>query len=76
MGALMSTLALVLAFAVSHSAADVVLLVLVVAAGLESIFAYCIGCQVFAMLMRVGVIPKAICAECADVGARIRVRTG
>jgi hypothetical protein len=71
MGAVMSTLALVLAFAVSHLAADVVLALLVVAAGLESIFAYCLGCQAFALLMRVGVIPQSVCAECADVSLRL-----
>lgn len=79
MGACMSTVALVLAFAVSHTAADVVLLLLVVAAGLESIFAYCLGCRVFAGLMRIGVVPEAVCAECADVGARFpaaEVRAG
>jgi hypothetical protein len=79
MGAFMSTLALVLAFAVSHTAADVVLALLVVAAGLESIFAYCLGCQIFGLLMRVGVIPESVCLECADLSGRLRgaqVRTG
>ncbi len=71
MGAAMSTLALVLAFAVSHTAADVVLALLVVAAGLESIFAICLGCEVFALLMRFGVIPESVCVECADLGARL-----
>src|SRR5438270_12902913 len=50
MGAKMSTLALVLAFAVSHTAADVVLLLLPPAAALESIFAYCVDCRIFAVL--------------------------
>ena len=71
MGAAMSTLALVLAFAVSHLAADVVLALLVVAAGLESIFAYCLGCEIFALLMRAGVIPESVCAECADLRPRL-----
>jgi hypothetical protein len=74
MGALMSTLALVLAFAVSHTAADVVLAVLVPAAALESIFGYCLGCRVFAALMRWGVIPANACAECADLSWRFAVR--
>jgi hypothetical protein len=57
----------------------VVLGLLIVAAGLESIFAYCLGCQVFALLMRVGVIPESVCLECADLSGRLRgpqVRTG
>jgi hypothetical protein len=76
MGAFMSTLALVLAFAVSHTAADVVLGLLVFAAGLESIFAYCLGCKTFGLLMRYGVIPESVCLECADVGPRLRGAVG
>jgi hypothetical protein len=75
MGAVMSTAALVLAFAASHTAADVVLLLLVLAAGLESIVGYCLGCKVFAVLMRVGVIPRTVCEECADISGRLRAAT-
>jgi hypothetical protein len=72
MGAAFSTAALVLALVVGdHTAADVVLGMLVVAAGLESIFAYCLGCKVFALLMRVGLVPESVCAECADISARL-----
>jgi Domain of unknown function (DUF4395) len=75
MGAVMSTAALVLALVLGHhTAGDVVLGLIAVAAGLESIFAYCLGCQVFALLMRVGVIPQAVCAECADISGRLRLR--
>jgi hypothetical protein len=38
----------------------------VVAATLESVFALCLGCIVFAGLMRIGVIPAAICERCRD----------
>ena len=72
MGAAMSTAALVLALiAGAHTAADVVLGLIVVAAGLESIFAYCLGCKVFGLLMRLGIVPETVCAECADVSLRI-----
>ena len=70
-GAFCSTLALVLAFAVLHTAADVVLFVFLPAAGLESIVGYCVGCKLFALLMRLGVIPERVCLECADLGARL-----
>ncbi|MFZ2049710.1 MAG: DUF4395 domain-containing protein [Solirubrobacteraceae bacterium] len=70
-GAAFSTTALVLAFAASHQAADGVLIVLAVAAGLESIFAYCVGCKVFALLIRAGVVPQTVCEQCADIGARL-----
>ena len=71
MGAMMSTAALVLAFFVSHAAADGVLIAFLPAAGLESIVGYCVGCKIFGLLMRVGVIPESVCAECADVSARL-----
>jgi hypothetical protein len=55
----------------SGAAADVVLALFVVAAGLESIFAYCLGCQVFALLMRAGIVPERVCLECADISRRL-----
>lgn len=41
-----------------------------VAATLESVAGYCIGCKLFALLMRVGVVPASVCATCADIGLR------
>jgi hypothetical protein len=71
MGAVMSTAALVLALvAGAQSAADVVLLLFLPAAGLESIVGYCVGCKVFGLLMRAGLVPETVCAECADIGLR------
>jgi hypothetical protein len=40
---------------------------LVVAATLESVFGFCIGCRLFALLMRVGIIPAAVCERCNDI---------
>jgi hypothetical protein len=77
MGAAFSTTALVLAVGFgAHTAADVVLVLLAVAAGLESIFAVCLGCQVFGLLMRIGLIPEAVCAECADISLRLTRASG
>lgn len=73
MGAVMATAALVLALILGDdTAADVVLGLFVVAAGLESIFAICLGCQVFGWLMRTGVIPASVCEECSDISRRLR----
>jgi uncharacterized protein DUF4395 len=70
-GAVMSTGALVLALIVGdHTAADGVLVAILLAAGLESIFAYCVGCKVFSALMRVGLLPESVCVECADIWLR------
>jgi Domain of unknown function (DUF4395) len=73
MGAAMSTLALVLGLILGlHTAADVVLILFLPAAGLESIVGYCVGCKIFGLLMRAGVIPQEVCAECADISLRLR----
>jgi hypothetical protein len=77
MGAVMSTAALVLALvAGDHTAADVVLIAFLPAAGLESIAGYCVGCRIFGLLMRAGLVPETVCAECADIGPRLRARAG
>jgi hypothetical protein len=44
---------------------------LLVAATLESVFALCLGCMVFNRLMRLGVIPVDVCAECNDVSREL-----
>ena len=70
MGVAMSVSAVLLYFAFdAHTAAWVVTGVLAAAATLESVFALCLGCQVFAVLMRIGVIPEATCARCANIWA-------
>jgi hypothetical protein len=75
LGAFMSTLALVLALIVgNHTAADVVLILFLPAAGLESIVGYCVGCKVFGTLMRMGVVPQSVCEECADISLRWAAR--
>jgi hypothetical protein len=71
MGAAITTTAAVLALvAGATTAADVLLAMLVVAAGLESVLAFCVGCRIFGMLMRVGVVPEAVCLECSNVYRR------
>lgn len=73
MGTVMSSAALVLGLILGlHTAADVILGVFVVAAGLESVLGFCIGCKIFGLLMRFGVIPEEVCAECADISLRWR----
>jgi hypothetical protein len=68
MGAAITTTAAVLALAFgATTAADVLLVGLVAAAGLESILAFCLGCQVFGLLIRAGVVPEAVCVECANL---------
>jgi hypothetical protein len=51
-------------------AAQIVIALLVVAAFLESAFAVCLGCIGFGLLMKIGVIPEAVCEECNNFTAR------
>jgi hypothetical protein len=50
-----------------HTAAYVILGVLVFFATLESAFGICVGCKVFALLMRAGVIPQEVCERCNNI---------
>jgi hypothetical protein len=71
MGVAFSSSALVLWFGFGeHLAAWALLGCLTVAAALESFAGYCLGCRVFSVLMRLGVIPEAICQDCADLSRR------
>jgi hypothetical protein len=68
MGAAFTTTAAVLALGFGlTSEADVLTGLLVVAATLESVFALCLGCQIFALLMRLGVVPEETCERCANI---------
>ena len=67
MGLVFSTTALILAFTGQTALAWVVLGLLIGAASLESFAGFCLGCTTFSALMRIGLIPAAVCAECADV---------
>ncbi|HUC35533.1 MAG TPA: DUF4395 domain-containing protein [Acidimicrobiales bacterium] len=71
MGAAFSTAALVLWFGFGeHAATWAVLGALAGAASLESFFGYCLGCRIFGLLMKAGVVPEEVCAACADVSLR------
>jgi hypothetical protein len=67
-GATLSVTAAVLALALGLTGAAYILLgVLIAAATLESVFGLCLGCKMFALLMRLGAIPPEVCARCADI---------
>ena len=71
MGAVTTTAAAVLALLLGEQGlADALLVAMIVAAVLEAGFAFCIGCRIFGVLMRLGMISPAVCAECADVRPR------
>jgi hypothetical protein len=65
MGAAMTTAGIVAWLAGAEGVVAALLVMLVAAATLESVVAFCVGCKVFAALMRVGVVPQSVCERCA-----------
>ena len=64
-GATVTVLATILYFGFGQALwADVLLGMIVFFAFLESVLAFCVGCQIFALLMKVGLIPEETCLEC------------
>lgn len=61
-----------LAFAFGAPTTGAVLLgMLVVAATLESVFALCVGCKAFGLLMRAGLVPEETREACSDIWSRV-----
>jgi Domain of unknown function (DUF4395) len=72
-GAVLSVAAAVLALGLGRQTVGYsVLGAVVVAATLESVFGYCVGCKLFALLMPAGVIPEEICERCSDLSSPAR----
>ena len=70
-GVVFSVSASLLWLAGAPTAARVVAGALATAAFLEAAFGFCLGCRIFALLMRIGVIPQDVCEECNDLSLRI-----
>jgi hypothetical protein len=67
-GATLSVTAAVLHFAFGATTAAYVLVGMIfVAATLESALGYCLGCAIFGVLMRAGVIPASVCERCRNL---------
>ena len=70
-GVVFSVTASVLWLLGETGAARIVVALLAGAAFLEAAFGFCLGCRIFAVLMKVGVIPESVCEECNDLSLRI-----
>ncbi|MGD9798184.1 MAG: DUF4395 domain-containing protein [Acidimicrobiia bacterium] len=67
-GAVLTVGAAVLALGLdAWGPARVLLGLLVVAASLEAFLGLCLGCRLFALLMRIGVVPPSVCERCNDL---------
>jgi hypothetical protein len=70
-GVVFSSTAVVLWFGFGAQGATwVVVGLLGLAALAESALGLCLGCRLFAGLMRLGIIPDEVCAACADISLR------
>lgn len=63
-GAVLSVTAAILALGFDSASGYLVLGLIAAAATLESVFAFCIGCRLFALLIRVGLVPQEVCVRC------------
>lgn len=70
-GAVVTSTVVVLALVVDQWGLAQVLLGLIAGfAFMEAAFGFCVGCTIFAFLMRAGVIPSSVCERCDDIWAR------
>lgn len=69
-GALMSTGALALALNGNMGLACAVLSLLAVFAALEAALGFCLGCKIFNLLIKAGLVPQSVCERCANLSLK------
>ena len=70
-GAALTTVAAVLwVLGVASPVVVVIGVVMIVFPALESILGFCVGCKVFGVGMKLGIVPEEICLDCADISQR------
>jgi len=58
-----------------NTASRIVAAALAGPAFLEAALGFCVGCKMFNLLMRVGIIPESVCVECSDISSRLARQT-
>lgn len=70
-GAVCSALVVLFAYGLGWTvAAWVVVAMMVVFPFLEAVLGLCVGCKLFALAMRAGLVPEEVCLDCADISRR------
>ncbi len=70
-GATLSIAAVIAHFGFGATTVALVMVAFItVAASLEAFLGFCLGCRIFALLMKAGVVPESVCEECADIWSR------
>lgn len=70
-GVAFSVTALIASLAGANTFAVIVIAGLLGAASLEAFAGYCLGCKIFNLLIRAGLVPESVCEECADITGRL-----
>lgn len=74
-GAVLTVTAAVLVLGFGQlTAGYAVLAAVLVAATLESVLGFCVGCVIFGGLIRLGLVPEPVCERCANFGGRESAR--
>jgi len=71
-GATLSTVALVAWLAGAPGVATALTAMILVAATLEAALGFCLGCKVYGLLVRAGLVADPTCLDCADITRRVR----
>lgn len=69
-GAVLSSVALAAHLLGFSGTALVLVAMITVAASLEAAVAFCLGCKIFAGLIRLGIVPQTVCEACSDLSKR------
>lgn len=70
-GATLSSAALIAWILGATTVANVLVALILVAASLEAALGFCLGCVIFAQLIRLGVVAEEVCVDCADITGRL-----
>ena len=70
-GAAFTTAASLAHLSGATTVATAIVVALTAAASLEAFAGYCLGCRIYAQLIRLGLRPAEDCPECADIGDRL-----
>jgi hypothetical protein len=70
MGAVFTLAIPVFAYSGLSTVAWTLAAIMVLFPSLEAFLGICVGCRVFGVLIRAGIVPESICVECADISLR------
>ena len=71
-GAVLTTAITVLFAVGATTPAWLLATLMVIFPALEAFFGLCVGCRLFALGMRAGLVPQQVCLDCADITRRAR----